>query len=116
MNLWITQINSVSPLWLASLWRASWQGGLAVLLAWGISYAFPRLPARVKVWMWRLAFIKLLVTFVWTTPIDLALLPVPAARVTPPLAIEDSSSAAAPALLPPVGELLPGPPASTVSF
>jgi len=77
MNTWIVELNAFTQGWLAGLWRASWQGGLAVLLVWGITRAPIRLSAKVKVWLWRLAYFKLLSAFFWATPIDLAVLPAP---------------------------------------
>jgi beta-lactamase regulating signal transducer with metallopeptidase domain len=75
MSTWIQHINPIGTAWLEALWRASWQGGIALLLVWVVCSAFKRLPARARSWLWRLAYLKLLVTFFCTTPIDLPLLP-----------------------------------------
>src|SRR5438876_10035678 len=100
MNLWGTQLNDFAQLWLAALWRASWQGGLALLLVWIVTRMFSRIPSSVKVWLWRLVYLKFLVAFFWATPIDLALLPAPARLATSaaathesPLGLADSYSA-----------------------
>ena len=61
--------------WAAALWRASWQGGLAIALAWLLTQAFARMPATIRCWVWRLAFLKLLLALVWGTPLRLPLLP-----------------------------------------
>jgi beta-lactamase regulating signal transducer with metallopeptidase domain len=45
---------------LQALFRAAWQGGLMLVVVWVISRTCPRVPAWLKVWLWRLAFIKLL--------------------------------------------------------
>ena len=45
---------------LQALFRASWQGGLMLVLVWVLSRTCPRIPAWLKVWLWRLAFFKLL--------------------------------------------------------
>ena len=81
MNTWILQLNPLAATWLAALWRACWQGGLAFLLVWAVCRAFHRLPARAKSWLWRLAYLKLLAAFLCATPIDVPLLP---ARTPPP--------------------------------
>src|SRR5689334_22728142 len=61
--------------WVVAIWNASWQGGRALMLAWLICRAFPRLSPRLQCWLWRLAYLKLLVALVWTTPFRLPLLP-----------------------------------------
>lgn len=61
--------------WMAALWRASWQGGLALLAVWGVCRVFSRLHPAVKAWLWRLAYLKLLLTLVWLQPIPLPMLP-----------------------------------------
>jgi beta-lactamase regulating signal transducer with metallopeptidase domain/biopolymer transport protein ExbD len=75
MNEFIQRLNEFSPLWAGALWRATWQGGLTIAGAWVLCRLWPRIPARVRCWLWRLAFAKLLVCFFWATPINLALLP-----------------------------------------
>jgi beta-lactamase regulating signal transducer with metallopeptidase domain len=84
MNAWITFLNPLADSWLAALWRASWQGGLALLLVWAVCRACHRLPARAKSWLWRLAYLKLLVALLLATPIDLPLLPARTAPPSPP--------------------------------
>jgi beta-lactamase regulating signal transducer with metallopeptidase domain len=81
--------------WASGVLRASWQGGLAILLAWALVRALPRIPPRLRCWLWRLVYVKLLVAFLWATPVDLPLLP--AAVVT---AATASTSLKAPSLLP----------------
>lgn len=71
-----TQLSiQLAPFWSSSLWRATWQGGLAIAAVWLLCFAFPKLPARARCWLWRLAFVKLMVCLVWTAPIELRLLP-----------------------------------------
>ena len=83
MNAWILQFNPFAAAWLASIWRACWQGGLALLVVWAVCRAGHRLPARAKCWLWRLAYVKLLVAFLWATPIAVPLLPAVARRPAP---------------------------------
>lgn len=69
--------------WASGLLRASWHGGLVILLAWAAVRALPALPPRARCWLWRLVYLKLLVAFLWAAPVDLPLLPaVPAAGST----------------------------------
>ena len=57
------------------MWRTVWQGGLTITAVWLLGLAWPKIPARVRCWCWRLAFIKVLVCLLWVTPVKLALLP-----------------------------------------
>lgn len=66
--------------WLAGLWLACWQGGVAIALAWLVCRAVPKLSPRVCCWVWRLAYLKLIVSFVWSSPIHLPVLPAPQIR------------------------------------
>lgn len=82
LNTWIAMVNDWSGLWWSAVVRAGWQGGVALALAWAACALLPRLPAAARCWLWRLAFLKLLVAFVWATPVDLPLLaPQPKAAV-----------------------------------
>jgi beta-lactamase regulating signal transducer with metallopeptidase domain len=91
MNTWIEQLNPIATQWLEALWRASWQGGLAFILVWLFCTIFKKAPARAKSWLWRLAYLKLLVAFFWATPIDLPLLP---AKAWPPLILATGTAPA----------------------
>ena len=78
MNNFFNPLHALSNLWAGAMLRACWQGALAVLLAWALSRIFSNAPAALKAWLWRLAYLKLLLALVWSTPIQLALLPPPA--------------------------------------
>jgi beta-lactamase regulating signal transducer with metallopeptidase domain len=80
MNACIPQMNGLAGLWIEAMGRACCQGGLVLLLVWLVDRTFRRLPAQARVWLWRLAYLKLLVAFVWASPIRLPLL---AARPSP---------------------------------
>jgi bla regulator protein blaR1 len=71
----VALLDQASALWAASMWRACWQGGLAILLAWTLTLLLPRLAPPPRPWLWRLAYLKLLVALSWATPLDLPLLP-----------------------------------------
>jgi bla regulator protein BlaR1 len=62
--------------WGAALWRASWQGGLAITAVWIVCHVAPRIRPDLQCWLWRLAYLKLFVALIWATPFKLPLLPV----------------------------------------
>lgn len=72
--------------WAAAILRASLQGGLTLALAWLICRTIPRLPAALKCWLLRLAFLKLLIALIWSAPLDLAVLH-PDVGLSPPVAV-----------------------------
>jgi hypothetical protein len=73
---------SFADAWLAAMGRACWQGGLALALAWAVCRAFPKLPAAARCWVWRLAYLKVLVALLWAAPVELPLLRPPEAPST----------------------------------
>jgi hypothetical protein len=92
-----------------ALWRASWQGGLALALVWLIAHVWRRLPPQVLVWGWRLAFLKLLLAAGVAGALLLPVLPPPAVRAPAPLV------ASTPAPLTPVAVPLTKTPHSTLA-
>jgi beta-lactamase regulating signal transducer with metallopeptidase domain len=106
MNAWIDALDAISATWFDLLVRASWQGGIALAAVWLISRFVPRVPAGHKVWLWRLAFLKLFAALVWFSPVALPVLP----RQTPPATMvqsteiiveADVATEAVPAAIPP---------------
>ena len=75
MNAGIDPLNAIAAPWLDILVRASWQGGIALAAVWLIARFVSRLPAAHKVWLWRLAFLKLLAGLIWLSPVALPILP-----------------------------------------
>jgi len=71
-----------SAAWLGALWRASWQGGLALLMVWLVTRRWSRLPLWVREWLWRLAYLKLLLAWIWAGSLTLGMLPPAPARLT----------------------------------
>lgn len=71
----IQRLNDFAPQWADAMWRAVWQGGLTIVAVWALCAVLPRIPARVRCWLWRLAFAKLLICLLWTAPIKFAVLP-----------------------------------------
>lgn len=102
MSEWLPGLDSVTGSWMGALWRAAWEGTLAIALAWLVCRALPHLPPGAQCWLWRLACLKLLVALCWTTPVELPLLPAPR---TPPAAAGPATGGTR---LPPVGLQAPG--------
>jgi beta-lactamase regulating signal transducer with metallopeptidase domain len=75
MTSWIAAVNTVSSGWFDAILRAAWQGSIALALVWVVSRCITTLPPSYKVWLWRLAFLKLLVALISVTPISLPVLP-----------------------------------------
>ncbi len=75
MEKLVNTLNAVADAWAGSMWVACWQGGLALIFVGLIVRIFPSTPPSIRCWLWRLALLKLLVSFTWTKPIDLPLLP-----------------------------------------
>lgn len=68
-------MNIAPPDLLLSLWRASWQGAIALTLIWIVCRALARrLPADAHCWLWRLGYVKLLVGLLWSGVILLPVL------------------------------------------
>jgi beta-lactamase regulating signal transducer with metallopeptidase domain len=77
MNPFVDSLNSFSADWSAWLWRACWQGAIVIAIAWLLSLALQRSSPWLRSWVWRLAYVKLLLLLVWTSPINVPLLPAP---------------------------------------
>ena len=61
---------------LSFLWRASWQGALALLFVGFVCRVLARrLTADTHCWLWRLSYVKLLVGLIWSGAILLPMLP-----------------------------------------
>ena len=87
-------INSLMPsLPVSALWRASWQGAVALLLIGLICRVFARrLPADVHCWLWRLGYVRLLLSLAVSEAILVPLLS-PAPRPLPTMQSPVVSSA-----------------------
>jgi beta-lactamase regulating signal transducer with metallopeptidase domain len=68
-------LDAVASLWAPALWRASWQGAVALALAWAACRLLPRLPGTLRCWIWRLAYLKLAVALCWSAPVRVPVLP-----------------------------------------
>lgn len=68
-------LSDIAGACLDGLLRASWQGAVAVGVVFALVIAIPKIPPRVRCWLWRLAAAKLVIALLWSSPIDLPLLP-----------------------------------------
>jgi beta-lactamase regulating signal transducer with metallopeptidase domain len=75
MTDWLLLANEWAAGWGAAVWRASWQGGLALGIVYALCRLAPGLPANARCWLWRIAYLKLVAALFWTTPITLPILP-----------------------------------------
>lgn len=96
---WVATINQWVDHWAAGVWRACWQGSAAILLVWAVCGLVPQMSPRIRCWLWRLAYTKLLIALLWTSPIEIPLLHPTATPV--PLSAPNQEPAARAAFLPP---------------
>jgi beta-lactamase regulating signal transducer with metallopeptidase domain len=71
----LEMFNDLAASWSSSILRATWQGGVTIAAAWILVRWMRGLRARLICWIWRLTDIKLIVAFLWATPVLLPLLP-----------------------------------------
>ena len=68
---WMTRLDAAGAVWSGSFWRACWQGGVFIGLAWAVCRAVPTLSPRVRHGLWLLACLKLAVGLAWAAPLAL---------------------------------------------
>ncbi len=68
---------------IASLWQASWQGGVALAIALVLTRLWASLSPRLACWIWRLAGAKMLVALLLLAPLAIPLLPARTLREAP---------------------------------
>ncbi|MCY2962688.1 MAG: M56 family metallopeptidase [Planctomycetota bacterium] len=71
----VNGFNELSAVWGSHMGAACWRGGLALLVALLLVRLVRSLPAAARCWMWRLAFLNLLIVGLWFSPVQLRLLP-----------------------------------------
>ncbi|MCW3051845.1 MAG: peptidase family protein, partial [Chthonomonadales bacterium] len=96
---WVATINQWVDYWVAGVWRACWQGSAAILLVWAVCGLLPQMSPRIRCWLWRLAYAKLLIALLWTSPVEIPLLR--STATSAPLSAPNQEPAAHPAFLPP---------------
>jgi hypothetical protein len=117
---WLAAAEAAAEAWAGAMTRACWQGGLAVAGAWLLARLAPRIPPRIRCWLWRLAYLKFLIALLWATPVEVPLLPLetaPAPRWGGPLAATVAVGAGLPADVPGTsGEPVPRHPSWTLGL
>jgi beta-lactamase regulating signal transducer with metallopeptidase domain len=86
MQVTVGLAHFVEQGWAPALWRASWQGALAIILIWGLCALLPRIPPATRSWLWRGVYLKIVLALFLTSQLVLPILTVP-----------DSSASTAPA-------------------
>lgn|GEM_PF-2649830 len=71
----IVALNGIGGPWGEAIWRAGWQGGLALAAVWLVCRLWRKMPAGAQCWLWRAAYVKLLVALVWAGTVALPALP-----------------------------------------
>jgi beta-lactamase regulating signal transducer with metallopeptidase domain/roadblock/LC7 domain-containing protein len=71
---WVATINQWVDTWGTGMWRACWQGSAAILFVWGLCRVLPQMSPRVRCWLWRLAYIKLIIAPLWISPVGIPVL------------------------------------------
>jgi len=79
----LTSLNGFATPWAQAMLRASWQGGLALVIAWALAQTLARRSGRAQSWIWRAAYLKFAAALVLLAPLNLALLPAARQPVTP---------------------------------
>src|SRR5437879_3200793 len=74
LSVWLSAAQDWAGFWSGPMLRACWQGGLALAVVWALCRLSPRTPPRLRCWLWRLAYLKLLLALFWITPVDLPVL------------------------------------------
>lgn len=100
MGNWVNMLNAIADTWMNAMWRACWQGGIALALVWAITRLFPKLPPSICCWLWRLAYLKLFVSLVWATPFELPVLPSSPEPVAKEIAMGKESKVKTPISIP----------------
>jgi beta-lactamase regulating signal transducer with metallopeptidase domain len=68
-------LNALTGHWASAMMRGCLQGGAALLLVWLVTRVWKRLAPELQCWLWRVAYMKLLIAAVGVAPVALPLLP-----------------------------------------
>jgi beta-lactamase regulating signal transducer with metallopeptidase domain len=63
--------------WSALIVKAAWEGGLALAIVWLVIKLWPRIHPVTQCWLWRLAYLKLLIVLIWVMPVNIPILSSP---------------------------------------
>jgi len=97
----ITTFTTLAAEWMRIIGKASAEGALALLIAWLLCALLPGVTGNVRCWVWRLAFLKLVVALLLWQPIEIPLFkpkPEPAAAGTAGAQFRQPATRALPAL------------------
>jgi beta-lactamase regulating signal transducer with metallopeptidase domain/biotin carboxyl carrier protein len=92
MNLLLMHLDSAATIWWAAIVRSFLQGSIALIIA-GVLCLLP-FRASIKSWIWRLAYLKVLLVFFVSASIALPLLP--SRKIERPMAAPAAASFAGP--------------------
>jgi beta-lactamase regulating signal transducer with metallopeptidase domain len=73
---WGVTVSEWAGVWANAMLRSSWQGGVVIVLVWAVIRVLPVLSPRVRCWLWRIAYLKLLAALFWAPSVELPLFPV----------------------------------------
>ncbi len=65
--------NPAAIVWSGLIIKASWEGGLALLIIWSVIMLWPSIHPTIQCWLWRLAYLKMIFTLLLTIPVRLPL-------------------------------------------
>lgn len=97
MNSFITQGDWPVPMLMSHLWNGLAQGSVALLTVLGASRLFRRISPDTSSWLWRIAFLKVLIATVFIGSISLPVLKNPAPKpvsMSPTVAVSDTVTSA----------------------
>jgi beta-lactamase regulating signal transducer with metallopeptidase domain len=86
MLAWLLNGDILVAEWTDSILRALWQGSMVLGLVWVITAIFPKIHPTIRCWLWRIVYLKLLISFL-VTPFHIPYFstlkdfPVPVARI-----------------------------------
>src|SRR5688500_16464597 len=90
MQATIESLNTWAGHWLEAMLRACWHGSLALLFLLAVCHGWPCLPAAVRCWLCRMAYMKLLILLLCAVTVDLPLLPHSPRHIARPDAVSSS--------------------------
>jgi len=68
-------LDSLAAGWGAAIGRACWQGGMGILLIWTLCRTVRGMPASLRMWLWRLVYMKMMLVLLWAGSVSVPLLP-----------------------------------------
>lgn len=72
MFYWLPIDHNLISNWGTSIIRASLEGSAVFILVWVILRVFPKINPMIRCWLWRIAYIKLVVSFLGFEPLQIS--------------------------------------------